>query len=455
MIKIKQYKNLYIVDTPKIEKYLTEIEVVKGKKTKVVEHILDIESNEFKKANKKPLKTFNILARVTKVVDRKQKSKKKTFKYVDLNDVTLTKALENIKANELDKLINSIQSDAELKEHKKKKQAEIEAEKKENAQNQILNTVWDEFYNHKVNGTDAELGVWKPTTARNYKSFYNKWVKDVQLGATPVKEVTKEQISALVTKIKSEKSLRTASTTIEVLKPVFDWYFEKHKINLANPVPRKKKTVFDLKNERVIGISVPQVRKLYKTIDTYEDELFRKVFLWLRTGRRRGEILTLQMEHIDTIEKTFLIEAKNNKANEDMTYVLREELEATLPEKFKLSDYLFESTRIKGQPIHPDSVTKHWDKIKEKTKGTFKLNGKTKDIKELHLHDIRHIINGILKKAEVPQETREKVLGHINTSTNDRYGEAYYGDAGRAYQLFLDIVYGVVAEDMKWGKYAH
>ncbi len=434
--KIKNYPNFSYVEDEKIGKYLTK-------------NILDMDSKEFKPLKKTPYKDFIIQIRVSKMLDGKQKSKKKLFKFTKANDKTIIKALQGLK-DIPEEMLSQMKTDDEKKISIALQVQQLKTDKAAQAKNRTLNEVWGEFSAYKKNGTDAELSQWRSSTYSSYKSFYNVWIEGTSLGDTPIKEVTKDQCNALIGHIKQTRSLRTASTVIEVLRPLFDWYFEKHNINLSNPVPKKKKKAFNLKNERVIDISIPQIKKLYKAMDNYEDPLFRKVFMWLRTGRRRGEILSLEIEHIDLESNSFLIEAKNNKANVDMEYVLRPELKEEIIPGEK---YIFESPRVKGQQVHPDTITKHWNTVKENIGGTFKLNGKRISITLLHLHDIRHIINGVLKSAEVPEEVRNKVLGHKNTSINNRYGKAYYNDADRAYQLFIDIVYGVVPEHMKWYKY--
>ncbi len=432
LIKIENHKNFWIENTARLDNYLTE-------------GFFDLDSPRFKKANKTPLRDFILVIRVSKVLDGKQKFKKRKFVITDKDNLTILQALKKLSSIP-DDLLSQLKSDADMKKIRED-EAQLQAERdREQKINRSLNSVWDEFYDHKINGTDAELKVWRENTARTYRSFYDLWIRDTDMGDTPVNEVTKDACNALISQVKAKRSLRTASTVIEVLRPLFDWYFDKHEIDRRNPVPKKGKNSFDLKNERVVDLSIDLIRKLYQVIDHYDDPLYRRVFVWLRTGRRRGEIVSLKMENIDTIDKTFLIEARNNKADVDMEYKLRPELEATL----NGDRYLFESPVKKGQPIHADSIKKHWEKIIEQTGGTFKLNGKRVPISNLHLHDIRHIIGGVLKRASVPEEIRGKVLGHKKQGITDRYGPDYYGDIDEAYQLFEDIVYGRVPKDMKW-----
>lgn len=437
MTKIKQYKNFYIVDTPKIEKYLSD-------------NILDITSKEFKKANKNPIKEFGILIRATKVVDGKQKSKKKLFRYSNTDDKTLLEALKELE-DQPAKLVAAIKSDAEIAEEKaKRKEQEMIAAEVE-AKNKPLNDVWDEFYKHKTTG--AKTTKWRDSTARNYDSFYNVWIRDTDLGSKPLSSITKDDCIAIIDKVAEQRALRTATTVIEILRPMFDWYFEKYEIDRRNPTPSKRdyKLEGEHDNKRVVDVTLAQVRKLYQVIDNYSDPLFRNVFIWLRTGRRRGEVVTMQMENIDTIDKSFTVLAKHNKAKVKMEYKLRPELEAAIREDYSPKDYLFESPVHKGQPIHVDSINKHWNVIKGKVGGTFKLNGKRVDFTELHLHDLRHIIAGVMKSAEIPEEVRGKVLGHKRKGITERYGLEYNDDIDRAYQLFVDIVYKNVPADTKWG----
>jgi len=429
MIRIRNYLNFYYIEDKKIGKYLTD-------------GILDLDSKEFKRLKKTPYKDFSIQIRVTKVLDGVQKSKKKLFRFTEEDNLTILKALDSL-VDIPDKLLSEMLTDAEEQKAKAEEEAErVEAEKVEKS-NRLLNGVWDDFYRSKTKG--ASTSKWRDSTAKTYKSFYNVWIRETDLGMTQVKEISKDDCIALIDTVAEQRTLRTATTVIEVLRPLFDWYFEENDIDKRNPVPSKKNYKLDGEhdNKRVIDVSLPQIKKLYQVIDNYDNDLFKNVFMWIRTGRRRGEIISLAMENINTDKKHFTIIAKHNKAKVLMQYNLRPELEETLPETYKEEDKLF--------PIHADTVTKHWNKIKEKVGGTFELKHKEVDFKELHLHDLRHIINGVLKRAEVPQETREKVLGHKNSSINERYGLAYYGDIDKAYQLFLNIVYGVVPDDTKWG----
>jgi len=425
MIKINNYPKLYIEYDSKIDKYLTD-------------GVLDLTTNTFKKANKNPIKTFNLWVRVSKVVEvngeRLQKSKKKLYK---VDGETLRDALDARKDKPKELLLQFDVDAVKAKELQELKERQAEAYHVEKS-NAILNDVWDEFYKHKTTG--AKTTKWRETTAKTYKSFFNVWMRDTPLGLTPLSEITKDDCISLIDEVHEQRTLRTATTVIEVLRPMFDWYLDKYDIDRRNPVPSKKD--YKLDNARVIDISLAQVKKLYKAIDTYDNELMRDVFMWLKTGRRRGEVITLKLENIDTIDKTVLIEAEHNKAKVDMTYRLRPELEATIPDS-PTSKNLFD--------VHKDTVTTHWGIIREKIGGTFKLNGKRVDFTKLHLHDLRHIIGGIMKSAEVPEEIRGKVLGHKRQGITERYGLDYYGDIDRAYQLFLDIVYGVIPSDTKWG----
>ncbi len=433
-IRIENYPNFYMVEDEKISKYLSD-------------GVLDLDSKKFKTANKTPIKDFAIQIRVTKLIDKKQKSKKKLMKF---NGVTILQALKNM-ADLPEDLLSQMKSESDTKQIEAEKKAkQIETEQAEKS-NRILNDVWDEFYKSKTSG--ARTDKWRDSTAKTYKSFYNVWMRDTDLGSTPMQDITKNDCIALIDDVAELRTLRTATTVIEVLRPLFDWYFEENDIDKRNPVPSKKnyKLSGEHDNKRVVDVPLSQIKKLYEVIDNYDSDLFRNVFMWIRTGRRRGEVITLQMGNINVTKKHFTIEARNNKAKVKMQYRLRPELEATLIEVTNPKDYLFESDRNKGEHIHVDSITKHWNKIKEKVGGVFELNQKEVDFTTLHLHDIRHIINGVLKRAEVPQEIREKVLGHKNTSINERYGVGYYDDIDKSYQLFLDIVYGVVPEDTKWG----
>jgi len=419
LTRVENYNNFWIEKTPELEPYLTE-------------GFMDMSSGIYKEENRsKPLKDFVLVVRVSKVVDGKQKFKKKKFAYTIKEKTTLFQALKNL-ADVPEQLLSKIVSDAEANKIAaaiKVKHAQADELEKVN---RILNDAWDDFYKTKTQGAGKK---WRDSTANTYKSFYNVWIRDTELGYTPVKSITKQSVKNLIDEVAEIRMLRTATTVIEVLRPMLDWYFDEYEIDKRNPVPSKKEYPFD--NVRVIDIELPEIKKLYDAMDAHEHS---NIFKWLRTGRRRGEVVGLTAEHIDLSGSSFLVTADTNKAKIDMEYKLRDELRETISvDSGKLFD------------VYKDTISDSFKEVVTGLNGTFKLRGKRCPLSDLHLHDLRHLISGVLKKASVPEEIRAKVLGHKRSSITDRYGANYYEDIDEAYQLFLDIVYGVKPEATKWG----
>ena len=402
---------------------------------------IDVTSPEYKKASRTPLRNFSIEIRVSKLHEGKQRFKKQRYTYKD--KTTLTKAIEELN-REPARLL------AELEQEIR----EGNVQRKKRISKATVTDAWDLFYEKKTTPSE-ELRNWKPTTARTYQNFFNKWIRGTRLGDTPIAELQKEDATDLIRRVMEKNTVRTATTAIEVLRPLVDWWYEENDIPRRNPVPKKSAYRFD--NSRVVQVELDTVRALFEAMDEYERigiseyaYLYKRLFIWLRSGRRRGEIISLPRKQIDIEAGDFIVKAGENKAGVDMQYPLLDDMRANLPGDDEPGEWLFESPRAPGEHIRPDTVIHHWEALLDAVGGNFRLRGETRPIRELHLHDLRHIIAGILKKGEVPDYVRSKVLGHKLPGITERYGPGYYGDIGRAQRLAYAIIRGSVPADTKW-----
>jgi integrase len=201
--------------------------------------------------------------------------------------------------------------------------AELEETAKEQATKDklTLNNLWDAYYIYKTTTTrqprkqkkwDTKQGA----TGYIMKISYNSLVKE-RLGSMLVKDIKKKHIQEHVDYLIDGlgKAQRTAKTATIMLKPMFDWYFDKEEIDRRNPAQIEWGT---LGNERNVVVEYEDMQKLYKTMFHYKDKKYRNVFIWLASGRRIGEVLSL---HSDNIKGDyFTVTADNNKAGVDMIY---------------------------------------------------------------------------------------------------------------------------------------
>lgn len=263
------------------------------------------------------------------------------------------------------------------------------------------------------------------------KSFYNAWIKPSNLNKMLVTDIRREDVEGLISKVKKERSLRTAKKVTEALAPLFKRYYTAHKIHELNPASID---IGELNNEREVVVSLAEAKKLYDVMFNYPIEKYRNVFVWLATGRRLGEVLSLHMDAVNIEKKQFDIIPEKSKSNKKLIFVLRPELEETLDGK---KDLVHPSD--KGTIMDGSTIRSHWHKVLT-----------TAGLEGLHMHDIRHIIGTILRDSGVGEDIRALVLGHTRSSVTARYATANAELADEVYQFFLDKLDGKIKPKAKW-----
>ena len=271
---------------------------------------------------------------------------------------------------------------------------------------------------------EQKRSILKPKTIKSYESFYNIWVRH-SIGSQPIQDITREQLQSIVNTILKVRAPRTAKTLKEVLNPTFKQYIHLG-ILPSNPIELLEfKKFYNVKNP---DLTDKQIKSLYHEIYAYPIEPFRSIFIWLATGRRVNEVLTLKWENINLEKKIFTIAAEDNKAGKEMQYALDEDLIATL-KPIKTKGYLFPSIKDKNKKMHNDTLKRHWAKIIENA-----------GLEDIRIHDLRHIVGLKLVNAGVSLEVIASVLGHTTTAVTKRYSNVRTKTAAKAMKQFKDMV---------------
>jgi integrase len=311
----------------------------------------------------------------------------------------------------------------------KKNQSEAELRK-----SVTLQQYWDDVYCPYKLSTVSEKEKWKPSTEKDMKSFYNAWIKDTKLASMKVMDIERNTIEVLITKIQETRSKRTSKKAVECLSPLFKkFYYENHIVKL-NPADIK---LGDLDNKREVEVSISMAKRLYDAMENYPIPQYRDIFLWLRTGRRLGEVLSLEMTDIDIDKRLFHIIPDKNKAGKRTTFVLRDELLPSLENKTSL---IHPSKKDTVMDSH--TVRHHWTNVLETAK-----------ISDIHLHDIRHIIGTILRDSGVNEELRALVLGHTRSGITARYASKNAELANDIFDFFLEKINGELGAKTQWPEY--
>ncbi|MDD4885130.1 tyrosine-type recombinase/integrase [Sulfuricurvum sp.] len=388
--------------------------------------LFDVDIIDTDKLANKMKPPFKLILRTTVLKNEKKITSKRTFSF-DEAGMTLKRAIDKV-----NKLRDDFREEiiapkvVKLLEDTKSKETE------ESKRNITLGEYWDNYYIPFKESTVNAKQSWKPSTAKDMKSFFNTWIKDTPLSQMRLVDIREEQIEELIKHIQSTRSKRTSKKVIEALSPLIKRFYKQNKINELNPADID---IGDLDNKREVIISIPMAKSLYDAMMNYEVPKYRDIFVWLASGRRLSEVLTLTIFDIDIKLGIFHIIPDNNKAGKRTTFILRSEMLETLEDKKMLIHPSQNHTVIDGS-----TVRYHWSKILDKAK-----------IKEnLHIHDIRHIIGTILRDSGVNEELRALVLGHTRSSVTARYASQNAKLADEIYQFFLDKIHGTIDPNTKW-----
>lgn len=352
---------------------------------------------------------FTMMARVTYQANYKRIQKKKVVEFN--KNQTLLQAID-IMIEERAKLTRLLQDGSVARERES-----IAINTSLNGSSR-LNDIFDDY----IDGKSRTL---KDKTIKTYKGFYNTWIKAV-IGNKAIRDITDVELQGIVNRVLKERAPKTAKTLKEVLNPIFKKYRNKGYIQ-SNPVELLEFKKFD--NVKNPTITDTQIKSLYQAIYGYGVEPFRSIFVWLSTGRRVNEVLTLKWEDINLADKEFTIRPDNNKAGKGMTYQLDDDLLYTLDRLEHRAGYLFPAIKHPNKKMHNDTLKRHWKKILDNA-----------GIEHLRIHDLRHIIGLKLVNAGMSLEVIASVLGHTTTAITKRYSKVRQETASKALSEFKSMI---------------
>lgn len=344
---------------------------------------------------------YKLWFKVTKMTNGKRVYRKKTIKYP--HDTSFKSAVLDAeeKKKSLQMTLNT------NKTHKKVDNRDI-----------ILDVLFDKYMVKK----QSEI---KPRTYEFYKSFYKKHIAP-SIGQKKLKDITKYDLNSLADYMRLEGyKERTVLSIKQVLRPLFHQYLIDGEITVN---PALQLHINRLDNEVEINLSMDEIKNLMNAIDNYSLEPFRGIFMFLSTGRRLNEVLTLKWENINIQELYFRIEKKNSKNSKTNVYPLSDKLLDALPEA-KDKGYVFHAIKDKNKMMNKSTLVPHWNEL-------YKSAG----IEHLRIHDLRHIIGNVMVSNGASLTEVAELLGHSSTAITKRYSKSETYSKKRSLDRFFDIV---------------
>lgn len=222
---------------------------------------------------------------------------------------------------------------------------------------------------------------------------------------------------------KDEVSLATVNIEIACLKKMMskavDWdYLD------SNPAAKVKK--FKLNNARERVLSADEARAL---IECASPGIQPVLILALKTGMRKGEILSLKWEDVNFI-KSF-IQIKDSKSGDPRKVPLSPAAREALKALPRPSDWIFYNPETKGHIKNVGSA--------------FETACARADIKGLRFHDLRHTFATWYMENGGDVVALSKILGHHSLAMTMRYCNPTEGAMLRAVER-MDGILGKIEE---------
>jgi len=267
----------------------------------------------------------------------------------------------------------------------------------------------------------------KEKSKNHYKMVLNLFSKSVGLTMmTPL--LKREDITKFV--FNSKYSIATQNNYLEHLKPFFKWIKKKgYGTDITYDI-KPKKVPETLKDQIISEDELYTILKVFQEYITNQEH--KKLInndkqrqLWFKpliitafyTGLRQSELLDLKWKHIDFKNKQLTVVA--GKGGKSRTTVLLKPANEILLHWKKNTNYgrdrfVFESVKsMKGQCVRMTNRT---------AARVFKNFMRKAELSEsIHFHSLRHSCATYLLKQGFSVHEVQKMMGHANISTTERY----------------------------------
>jgi len=284
-----------------------------------------------------------------------------------------------------------------------------------------------------------------PTLAERTQAEYQRHI-DVELidnhnwGEIPVSEFTSQHVREVLNqKGQIEGKFTMANRIRSTASKIFDFGLTNVGIKLErNPV--ENTPVFDQgENVRDRVYNEEEIKELWKYWETKPEPIQSYYKILLLTGQRKTETMLMEWSEISwkkackririgedgkPKQEAFLADiwtipgerAKNNEETDvPLSDMVKEILEKLKPITGD-SKYVFESPRIKGQPLN--SVKSTDEKIQKET-----------DVSDFRIHDLRRTVATKLEESLVDQIVIQKIMNHKIEGVTGRHYQWYnYND---------------------------
>ena len=263
---------------------------------------------------------------------------------------------------------------------------------------------------------------WYKTQINNFKNIIDNKLKPKKFKVLSLNDLQKN-VNKLIDKGHSGRYIKFS-------KEIFS---QLYKYALTNSIcdkdlsPLIKIPKYD--NLRYFTLEDEKIKALYQKILEIPNNKYRVMFLFKLRGRRNKEILTLSWEDINFKNNEYIIREENSKITENLKFDIDEELLEQLKILYTINQtgYIFLNPETnKPYTAIPKRL---WNKIRDEL-----------DLKDMTLHDFRHLLGFKLMNSDIPIEITSRTLGHKSIRTTQKYSTMTKKMAKEGTDSFLNML---------------
>ncbi len=253
------------------------------------------------------------------------------------------------------------------------------------------------------------------STIKRKKSIYNNHIEP-NYGDSDLSTINFVQYQKFVNNLLSQGLKPKTVKNIKDLVQAFYKMAIKLEYTDKNPLLDVELPRYD--NKRHFNYSTEVQKKFIETIITFDEPIYSDMFFFLLHGRRLNEVLCLEWEMVDMVQKIYYIPARINKAKKNQSHKMTDQLFARLQNlQFNVLEeqktvfptgIIFKNPRTNKKYV---DISKAWKRLL-----------KSGNLPHIRIHDIRHLIGTYsINYLELPIEKVSHTLGHSSIEVTQKY----------------------------------
>ena len=242
---------------------------------------------------------------------------------------------------------------------------------------------------------------------RTYQDYLDLWRRYCQkIGNKPAKDISITDMRNFHYHLTVDNGTPyAANRTIMLLKAVYNLCIRAGIFHQLNPTLAVK---LNVEKPRIRALSDEEVKRFMSVVPTYHDIPARSaVLMMLFTGARKSNVLSMRWKDIDLKKAVWVIPKTKTSHDEPIALVPQAVTVLKDMEKLSFNQYVFSSLSKTG---HLVDIRESWEIMMNEA-----------NIKNFHMHDLRHTLATRLVANHVPVFSVKKILTHKSIQSTQVY----------------------------------